>query len=370
VSAALAPLFLPAEAALRALRQPAGAIPDAAIYARLLALGMPAFLAFTMVRACLQAFSRMRAVVVTILLANVLNALLDWVLIFGHLGCPALGVEGAAIATVIARWAMLLMVVALGWAELGPHLRAPWRDALRVAPLLRMLRVGIPIGAQLLLEMGVFGATALLMGQFGERELAAHQVAIHIASLTFMVPLGISIATSVRVGYGVGAGDMPSLRRTVAAAAITGGAVMAAFAVLLLVVPAQLAALFTGDASVIAFAATLIPIAGVFQVFDGLQVVAIGVLRGMGNTRTAVIANVIGFWVIGFPLALWLAWATPIGPPGLWWGLVIGLAIVAAALWLDIRARLRRDVARLQVEAPAARAAEPRDAAAEATPRG
>jgi MATE family multidrug resistance protein len=238
-------------------------------------------------------------------------------------------------------------LAALGW----PHLRAavrPWRPGVwRTTAVGRLARLGLPIGVQQSLEFGAFGMVGLIMGGLGTVAMAGHQATLNLASLTFMVPLGVSSAAAVRVGNAVGAGDAPRARRAAGAAPAVGVGFMAASALALLALPRALAGLYTGDAAVLALAASLIPIAGVFQVFDGLQVVSLGILRGAGDTRAPAVANVVGFWVLGLPAGAWLAFRGGAGPRGLWWGLVLGLAATGLVNAARVRVKLRGAVARV-----------------------
>jgi MATE family multidrug resistance protein len=244
---------------------------------------------------------------------------------------------------------MALLLVALAWKDLGSRLQ--WRrDALSPRPLGRMLRIGLPIGFQYLFEVGVFSTVALIMGRLGPVPAGAHQIAINIASLTFMVPLGVSSAASVLVGRAVGAGDGGAARRAGIAALIAGVGFMSLSAAVLGFAPGLLARAYTPDPMVLALAASLIPIAGVFQVFDGTQVVAIGVLRGAGDTRTPLIVSLLGYWGFALPLGLWLGFRAGWGPVGLWWGLVGGLMVVALVLLARVRVRLWRRMERIVVD--------------------
>jgi MATE family multidrug resistance protein len=213
-----------------------------------------------------------------------------------------------------------------------------------------MLHVGAPIGGQFMLEGGLFATVTVLMGVLGPSELAAHHVALNLASLTFMVPLGVSAAAAVLVGHAVGRADPEDARGASKAALILGGSFMAVTAMLMLFVPTLFARAYTSEIEVIALAATLIPIAGVFQVFDGMQVVSIGILRGVGDTRTPFFVNLLGFWLIGLPVSLLLAFRLGYGPQGLWWGLVVGLVAVATALLLRVRVRLGQEMRRLVID--------------------
>ena len=215
-----------------------------------------------------------------------------------------------------------------------------------------MLALGAPIGLQFQLEYGIFAVVGLIMGTIGTTPLAAHQVAINIASFTFMVPMGVAAAVAVLVGHAVGRGDAAEARRTATAALVTGVGFMALMAIVLLVAPGVIARVYTTDAAVVAIALVLIPIAGFFQVFDGMQVVCGGILRGLGDTHSPLIANIIGFWVLGLPLGVWLGLRLGLGPAGLWWGLVVGLAVVGVALLVRVQVRLKRALKRVQIDYP------------------
>jgi MATE family multidrug resistance protein len=215
-----------------------------------------------------------------------------------------------------------------------------------------MLRLGAPIGGQVMLEVGAFSAVAVLMGWLGVEAMAAHQIAINLASLAFMVPLGVGSAAAVIVGHAVGRGDAGSLRRAATAALLVGAGFMGLTGAAFIGLPVPLASLYTNVADVVALAVVLLPIAGVFQIFDGLQAVAIGVLRGLGDTRVPLIVNIVGFWVIGIPVSLLLGFGLGLGARGLWWGLVAGLFMVAAILLVRVAHRLRYAVERVVIDEP------------------
>jgi len=212
-----------------------------------------------------------------------------------------------------------------------------------------MLRLGAPIGAQMLLEWGAFGTIAILMGWLGTIQVAAHQVAINLASLTFMVPVGVSSA-AVIVGHAVGRADPDGVRRSSLAALIVGAGFMSLTATAFIGFPTFLAGIYTSDPGVLALAVVLLPIAGVFQVFDGIQVVSVGLLRGMGDTRVPMIVAILAFWGLGMPVSLGLAFGRGLGAVGLWWGLVVGLAMVAIFLLLRIRHRTEQDLTRIMID--------------------
>ncbi|HKV75248.1 MAG TPA: MATE family efflux transporter [Gemmatimonadales bacterium] len=347
-------LLLPAGPVLRVLGQPEALVVLAAPFCVIGIAGLPGFFAFVVLRQGLQAQGRVAAIIVSVVLANLANVFFNWVFIFGHLGSRPLGVIGSAWATVIGRTLLPLLLLAFDWGHLRNQLR-PWRSGiLDPVPLARMLKLGAPIGFQHQLEYGVFGVVGLLMARLGEAEIAGHQIALNLASVTFMVPLGLSSAAAVLVGRAVGVLDRPRVIESAAAALACGLLFMAAMAVVFLTLPGTLAAIYTNDQAVRAVAVLLIPLAGIFQVFDGLQVVSIGILRGMGDTRAPMVINILGFWMIGLPVGLWLAFHLGMRAPGLWWGLVIGLIGVGGALAGRVRWRLAQPIGRLEVERSAA----------------
>lgn len=334
------------------LRQPPTVVAIATDYCMVSIPGLLPFFAFQVLKQALQAMSRTREVVVTILTANVVNALLNLMLIFGvdSLGIPAMGAVGSAWSTAIARWLMFLMLLRLSWPRLGSYLRPLRETTLARRPLLQMVALGAPIGAQFTLEAGAFNAIAILMGWLGTTALAGHEIALNIASLTFMVPMGTGAAAATLVGQAIGAGDADRARRAAAASLACGIGFMVLSAGVLLTIPQLLARAFTTEAAAAAMAASLIPLAGIFQVFDGTQVVSAGVLRGIGDTQAPVVINLLGFWLLGVPVSLWLGFGRDMGAPGLWWGLVVGLAAVAVILTARVQVRFGRGVGRVVVE--------------------
>jgi len=330
--------------------QPAEIVPAAAGYVYRTVPSVWPFYVFVVLRQTLQAHHRTGAIMFTIVVSNLLNAALNYVWIYGELGFPAMGLLGSAWATTVSRWFMAALLLVLGWRHLRHYLRRLAPNLLDPAALGRMLRIGAPIGAQFVLESGAFGVVALLMGWLGVTQVAAHNVVLNFASLTFMVPLGVASAAAVIVGHAVGRGDAGGVRRSTVAALAVGAGFMAVMAVLLIGAPELLSRAYTSDPGVLALAVLLMPIAGVFQVFDGLQVVSIGLLRGLGDTRLPMIVNIVGFWCIGVPVSLTLGFVLGYGAVGLWWGLVVGLVIVATFLIVRVRQREQHDFARVVID--------------------
>lgn len=334
------------EGTLRAFGQPEAVVVDAAAYARAIIWGLPAYYLFVAFRQPLQAMSVVRPAATAIVAGNLLNVLADWVLIFGHLGFPALGVKGSAYATSACRWGMFLWLLLASRRQLARYWSGFTAEAVDLRRHLRLLRIGLPIGFHQSIEVLLFSAVALLMGRMGVAALAGHQIAINLASLSFMVPLGISGAAATRVGNAIGRRDMPGARRAATACLLLGGGVMVVFAALFAAFPEALARLYTRDAATIAMAAALLPIAAMFQVFDGVQVVGTGVLRGAADTAYPAVLAFLGFWAIGLPAGWLLGFRFSQGATGLWWGLTIGLAAVALLLLARIAAHFRGDIGR------------------------
>jgi MATE family multidrug resistance protein len=343
-------LLLPGETALTLLRQPPETVPIAAAYARICIPGLLPFYGFVVLRQSLQAMGRMRPIVATIIVVNLFNLVADWVLVYGAGPIPRLGPVGSAWATTAARSLLFVILLVFARKELAPVLGTLDRAVFRLQPLWRTVRLGIPVGFQLQLEMVAFAAIALLMGGLGTVQMAAHQVAINLASLTFMVPLGISSASAVRVGQAIGADDAGRARRAAAAGLLIGAGFMSLMAALFVGAPRLLAAAYTSVEGVVALAALLIPIAGYFQIFDGLQVVSSGVLRGAGDTRAPLVVNIIGFWFIGLPISLILAFRLDYGPQGLWWGVAAGLGAVAVFLLSRVAWKLRGELQKVEID--------------------
>jgi MATE family multidrug resistance protein len=335
---------------LLAFGQPPEVAAGAAAYLRGLIPGYFAFLPFVVLRQTLQAMGVVRPAVIAMVAANLVNVIVNWVLIFGELGAPELGVRGAAWATSLSRCALLVFLALAARPVLAPYWRRLDRRAFLWREHLQALKIGLPIGVHYSLELGALAAIALLMGRLGVEVLGGHQIALNLASLTYMVPAGVGSAAASRVGNAIGRGDMPAARRAAAACLVLGIGVMALFALLFALFPDVLAGLYTDQAAVIAVAAALIPIAAVFQVFDGAQVVAAGALRGAADTRTPAVAALLGYWMLGLPFGAWLTLRAGAGPEGLWWGITAGLGIVALVLLVRLARRFRSDIARVEAK--------------------
>jgi MATE family multidrug resistance protein len=305
--------------------------------------GLFPFLFFVACRGYLQALGNTRPIVVATVLANIVNLIGNALLIFGDaslvklglpaIGLPALGVVGSALATSIAQVAMLGVLVLAIRAQVGPS--DPTHRRRDPAVIRTIFRLGTPLGLQMLAELGVFTTCNVLAGRMSKDASAGYQLAITMASFTFMFAIGVGAATSVRVGQAVGRDDTPGARQAGFAGLKLIVGIMAVPALLFLVIPELLARIFTNDETVIAATVPLLRIAAVFQLSDGIQGVAAGALRGAGDPEIALWANVVGHWAVGLPVALVLGHLLGMGAPGLWWGLSAGLTVVA--VWLTWR---------------------------------
>jgi len=302
-------------------------------------LGMPGALAFIALRGFLGALSKPLPATVITFFAIPLNAFLNWVLMFGNLGAPALGLNGAGIATAVVQSAMCLTLIAF----VASHRRLRryhvfgrfWRpDWVRFREIFAL---GLPIGLALIAEVGAFTASTWIMGWISEIHVAAHAIALQIATVAFMVPLGLGMATTVRVGLAHGARDPVRVRRAGLVGLLAGAAVMSLSAIVLLGLPEQIVGLFLNpqtprDHRVFDLAVGFLFVAAVFQLADGVQVIAAHCLRGLSDTRYAFVAAAIGYWPVAFGLALLLAFPLGLQGLGVWWGLALGLTVVAVAL--------------------------------------
>jgi multidrug resistance protein, MATE family len=309
-------------------------------YVRVICWGAPAFLGFAVLRFLLVALFRARSVMLVSLLAVPLNAALNWVLIFGHFGVPALGIRGSAGAMAIVQWLTLLF-----FALYLARARIPvgiGRRMLREIP--RILRLGLPIAGLRALEMGLFVTTGIVMGLLGADALGAHQLVFNVVGVCFMVPLGLSQAATVRVAFQLGAGAPAAAHRAGFVALALGAAFMVGAALVLLAAPRTIIGLYLdladpGNRGLVAIALQLLFIAALFQVFDGMQVIGVGALRGYRDTAAPMLIAAVGYWGIGFAGGWLLAFPLGYGAVGLWSGLAVGIAIVAVALSVRLRSR-------------------------------
>ena len=303
-------------------------------YLRIVTWSVWPLLLYTAFRRYLQAMGVVKPTMVILLTANLVNVLANWMLIHGNLGAPALGVNGAGWATLISRVYLafgLLSVVVWRDARTDYGLRrVSW--VIERSRLMQLLWLGLPAAIQVTLEVGVFSAASALAGRLAPVALAAHQITLNMASFTFMVPLGLASAAAVRVGHAVGRRDTFGAYQAGWTAVMLGVLCMACASVVFLLIPGRLMRLFTVDVTVVDLGVTLLFVAAIFQIFDGLQGVLTGALRGLGDTRTPMFLNLAGHWAFGLPLGYTICFVWGYGVVGLWIGLSAGLIVVSLLL--------------------------------------
>jgi len=302
---------------------------DAAGFIHILVWSLPLLVIYTCFRRYLQGIHCVRPVAVALISSNVVNALGNWILIFGHWGAPAMGVRGSALSTVLARFYLAGFVAFTVWLRDPGAIRGLHTSRRLVG---RLLRLGLPAAATIGLEVGVFHTATVLAGILDPVSLAAHTIVLNAAAVTYMLQVGLASAAAVSVGRALGAGDHAGAVRAGWTSLAIGTAAELCCAVLFLSIPRQLAHLYTSDARVVAVSVTLFAIAAGFQVFDGLQTVATGALRGWGDAKSSMIWNLVAYWVVGLPLGWWLGFRAGWGIVGIWDGLWLALVLTGVGL--------------------------------------
>ena len=336
---AVYPVFWWSEPILLALGQNAEVSALAQDYMRIAGLGMAPALVVTVLQSYLSALHRTQVVLWVTLAAVVVNIAINWALIFGNWGFPELGVRGAAVATVAVQ--VLSLVILSLYAHLLPELRRFhlfqrfWRPDWHA--MRQVWKLGLPIGLTGLAEGGMFQASALMMGWIGTVELAAHGIALEVAALTFMLHVGLSSASTIRIARFDGQGDRVALRRAAKVAVVISFGVAVASVCLLLAIPEPIVALFLDlekpeSAAILVYGSALLVMAALFQLADGMQVMALGLLRGVQDTRVPLVLAAVSYWLVGIPCSYVLAFPMGYGGYGLWLGLVVGLFCAAGSL--------------------------------------
>jgi MATE family, multidrug efflux pump len=327
--------LMPPIFALLGIVEPVGTLAGKFIVT--LSFSTPPLLLYAAFRRYLQAMGHVRPVMFVLITANLINWFFNWLLIQGNWRFPALGVVGSALSTCFARLYMAAgLVLFIWWFERG--LTPGFRNLVQRPDrrrLNRLLQLGFPAATQILLEVAAFGAAAVLAGRLTPIALAAHQIAINCASLTFMVPLGIASAAAVAVGHAVGGRERARARRNGFIAIGLGCSFMLCSALCFLLIPKPILKIYTHDSTVLATGVGLLAIAALFQLFDGVQTIATGALRGVGETRGPMLINLGAYWLFGLPIGYALCFRFGLGIYGLWWGLTLALvAIAITLLWL------------------------------------
>ena len=312
-------------------------IPITLGYVDAISWGLPALCAFIVLRYFSEGVSITRPAVFIGLIGLVVNILANYVFMYGRLGVPAMGAVGCGWASALVMWIMLVSMIAYVsvqkyYRQFAVFDRFEWP---RVSEVLKILSLGLPIGISVFLEASLFATVSLLMGTMGTIAVAGHQVAINIASITFMIPLGLSMAITVRVGQAVGRGSLVGARRAGIAGVSVALVFMSAASLVLLLIPEIIVGVYTDDPAVIAIAVELLFMAAIFQLSDGAQVAGAGALRGLKDTTVPMIITFVAYWGVGVPLGYTLGISRSMGPPAMWVGLIAGLTV--AAICLNVR---------------------------------
>lgn len=316
------------------LGQPEEVVRESRWYLLLIAFSMWPTMVFTAGKSFSEALSRPWLPFWVVLASVGLNVWLNWIFIFGHWGSPAMGLTGAGLATLLARIFSVVLLFALlaGRRCYRAYFPVQWRWRQISSYFPDLLRLGLPSGFQVLAEVGAFAMASLMMGWISVEALAAHQIALTCAATTFMVPLGLSTALTVRMGQVLGAKEWDRLRPVASGGMGLAAGIMTISAVVFLLSGHFLAGLFTSDAGVIALTAKLLVIAGLFQIFDGVQITAVGGLRGLGDVRVPMLLTYATYWLVALPLSGFLAFGTRLGAEGVWIGLAVGLGVAAGIM--------------------------------------
>jgi multidrug resistance protein, MATE family len=312
-------------------------------YTKALGVGLLPLLLYFALRRCLQAMNMARPIAFALVTANIINALGNYVLIYGKWGFPSLGVVGSGWSTAIARAYMaLVLVVYLLWYD-HKHRTELLKTPIDIdfPRLKRLIVLGFPAAMQITSESGVFALVTALIARLGPVPLATHQIALNTVAFTYMVPLGIASAAAVRVGQAIGRKDPRGATAAGNTAIFLGAAFMALAGVGLLVFPKWIALIYTTDLAVIRATGVLLAAGAAFQLFDGIQTVATGALRGVGDTRTPMVCHFTAYWIIGLPLGAWLTFRRGLGALGLWVGLSLALILIGIVLLFVWRRAVR-----------------------------
>lgn len=308
--------------------------PDAVAYLKAISWGAPALALLFTFRYLSEGVAWTLPTMVSGVAGLVALVPLNWILCFGAFGIPEMGAVGLGYATVIVLWGMaaglgLYVARARRFNDLRLFDRFDWP---RWRPVRELLRVGLPMGVTVFMEGSLFVAAALVIGRIGALEIAAHQIAINVASLAFMVPLGLAMATTVRVGHAVGAGNLSGVRWAAASGYTIAVLAQGASALLMVLFGAWIAGLYTRDPAVVALAAHLLLFAAAFQLVDGVQALSAGSLRGLKDTRVPMVLAGLSYWAVGMPVGIWLTLGRDWGAQGMWVGLIAGLSLAAVLL--------------------------------------
>ncbi len=325
------------------LNQPREVITLSLPYLRIITFSLIPVLIFQSFRQFAEGMSNTRIALIVVLGSNVLNVILNYILIYGHLGFPALGLNGAGYATFISRIIMAVgIIVYLYYHPRFKKFRTAFIPGVYSTSILRrLLHLGIPSGIQFIFEVTAFDFSLIMMGWLGSNALAAHQIVINLATLSYMVTSGLAAAGTIRVSYFSGRRDPGNLKRSSDTMLVLGMSVMMIFAMIFIGANTFLPHLYVNDVEVIQFASTLLIIAGLFQLSDGAQVICIAALRGLQDVKVPMVLIFVAYWLVGLPMGYWLAFNKGLGAQGIWLGLLTGLTMTAILMYTRLRFKIR-----------------------------
>jgi MATE family multidrug resistance protein len=326
---------------LKYFNQPLEVQIQAESYMKIIGYSALPLMLFQTYKQFIEGFSIMRPAMIIAILANIINAFANWVLIFGKLGFPALELDGAGWATFASRLFMALAL--MGFVMNNKYFKKYdvtfHFKSLNWPVIKKILSLGLPSGFQYFFEVGAFSFAVIMVGWLGTKQLAAHQIAINLASISFMAVLGISVAGSIRVGNAVGKRDIAETRRAGFTASLLGASIMSFSGIIFILFRNYLPTLYVNDEVVISYASSLLIIAALFQISDGTQAVGIGILRGLTDVKIPTVITFIAYWIVGLPVGYILGFTFKLGVQGVWIGLLLGLTTSAILLTLRFNSR-------------------------------
>jgi len=331
---------------IKHLNQPEQVASLAQSYTIILGFSVFPSMIFLAYRNFIEGLSVMRPAMIITLLANIVNFIVNWLLIYGNWGFPKLGLDGAGWATLFSRiFMMILLVLYVQRTEFFQKFSISFKNfKIEMSMIKKLLNLGLPGAVQYFFEVGAFSFAVIMAGWLGTQQLAAHQIVINLASISFMTALGISAAGSIRVGNAVGKENIREIREAGFTAIIMGGSLMACFGIIFVLFHNQLPSLYISDGGVLSYASSLMLIAALFQISDGVQAVGIGVLRGLTDVKGPTLITFIAYWVVGLPVGYLFGFVLNFQVYGIWIGFLVGLTVSAVLLTLRFNSRSRKKI--------------------------
>ncbi len=337
-------LIFAASEIIQKLNQPPAVVALAKSYLRILGISIIPAMIFQTYKQFIEGLSIMRPAMVVTLLANIINVFVNWVFIYGNLGAPALGLDGAGLATLVSRifLASALMFYVMRKSFFKQYDVSFRFKSINIPVIKKILSLGLPSGMQYFFEVGAFTFAVIMVGWLGTAQLAAHQIAINLASVSFMAAMGISAAGSIRVGNAVGMRSISETRKAGYSALLLSASFMGVCGILFVLLRNFLPTLYIDDSEVISFASTILIVAALFQISDGIQAVGIGILRGLTDVKAPTVITFFSYWILALPLGYFLGFVQKLEVLGVWIGLLIGLSSSAVLLTLRFNKKSRK----------------------------